>query len=288
MWKNLLNSFRNSRSKVAHHEHSNTQIEQLLADVLEVYGYDFTGYSRASLKRRINRLYSMDGFVGFSEFRFKIRSDASYFKRFLEEVTINVTEMFRDPSFYKYLKSELLPKLGTYPFIRIWIAGCSTGEEAYSIAIFLKELNLLHKALIYATDINSAVLENASQAMIPLSKIKLYTENYIAAGGTEQFSDYYTANYSLGKLNEEFKKKIIFSTHNLVTDNSFNEFQLIMCRNVIIYFDRPLQNTVFSLFDGSLEKFGYLALGTKETLEFSKVASNFERVGSEKIWKKIK
>ncbi len=268
-------------------EHSDEHLETLLGDILEVYGYDFTGYSRASLKRRIVRLYQLDHFVSFAEFRYKIRTEPGYFKRFLEEVTINVTEMFRDPSFYKTLRTEILPKLGTYPFIRIWVAGCSTGEEAYSIAIFLKELNLLHKSLIYATDINSAVLENAAQSMIPLSKIKLYTENYIAAGGSEQFSDYYAANYSLGKLKDELKSKIIFSTHNLVTDNSFNEFQLILCRNVIIYFDRPLQNTVFELFDNSLEKRGYLALGTKETLDFSSISKNYERLKGEKIWRKI-
>ena len=268
-------------------EHSDELIEILLSDVLEVYGYDFTGYSRASLKRRIHRLYEMDKFVSFAEYRYKIRTEPGYFKRFLEEITINVTEMFRDPAFYKTLRNEILPRLGTYPFIRIWVAGCSTGEEAYSVAIFLKELNLLHKSLIYATDINSEVVANASQAMIPLNKIKLYTENYIAAGGSEHFVDYYTANYSLGKLKDELKSKIIFSTHNLVTDNSFNEFQLILCRNVLIYFDRPLQNKVFELFNNSLEKFGYIALGTKETLDFSSVAKNFERLKGEKIWRKI-
>ena len=268
-------------------EYSDELIEILLSDVLEVYGYDFTGYSRASLKRRILRLYEMDKFVSFAEYRYKIRTEPGYFKRFLEEITINVTEMFRDPAFYKTLRTEILPRLGTYPFIRIWVAGCSTGEEAYSVAIFLKELNLLHKSLIYATDINSEVLATAGQAMIPLNKIKLYTENYIAAGGSEHFIDYYTANYSLGKLKDELKSKIIFSTHNLVTDNSFNEFQLILCRNVLIYFDRPLQNKVFELFNNSLEKFGYLALGTKETLEFSVVAKNFERLKGEKIWRKI-
>ena len=268
-------------------EHSDELIEILLSDVLEVYGYDFTGYSRASLKRRILRLYEMDKFVSFAEYRYKIRTEPGYFKRFLEEITINVTEMFRDPAFYKTLRNEILPRLGTYPFIRIWVAGCSTGEEAYSVAIFLKELNLLDKSLIYATDINSEVVANASQAMIPLNKIKLYTENYIAAGGSEHFIDYYTANYSLGKLKDELKSKIIFSTHNLVTDNSFNEFQLILCRNVLIYFDRPLQNKVFELFNNSLEKFGYIALGTKETLDFSSVAKNFERLKGEKIWRKI-
>jgi chemotaxis protein methyltransferase CheR len=150
------------------------------------------------------RLFQIDGFVSFAEFRYKIRTDAGYYKRFLEQITINVTEMFRDPEFYKVLRSDILPRLGTYPFIRIWIAGCSTGEEAYSVAICLKELNLLHKSLIYATDINSTVIENAAQAMMPMGKIKLYTENYIESGGTEHFSDYYTANYSLGKLQEEF------------------------------------------------------------------------------------
>ncbi len=268
-------------------EHADEHLEMLLSDVLEIYGYDFTGYSRASLKRRIVRLFELDRFVSFAEYRYKIRTEPAYFKRFLEQVTINVTEMFRDPVFYKTLRTEILPRLGTYPFIRIWIAGCSTGEEAYSVAIFLKELNLLNKSLIYATDINNTVLENASQAMIPMSKLQLYTENYIAAGGSENFSDYYSANYSLGKLDDELRSKIIFSSHNLVTDNSFNEFQLILCRNVIIYFDRPLQNKVFRLFDNSLEKFGYLALGTKESLDFSPTAKNFERLKGEKIWRKI-
>lgn len=262
-------------------------VDIILADALEVYGYDFTGYSRASLKRRIVRLYEMDKFVSFAEYRYRIRTDSNYFKRFLEEITINVTEMFRDPDFYRDLRTEILPKLGTYPFIRIWVAGCSTGEEAYSVAIILKELNLLHKSLIYATDINSSVLETASKAIISLNKLKLYTENYIEAGGAADFSDYYTASYSLGKLKDELKSKIIFSTHNLVTDNSFNEFQLILCRNVLIYFDRALQNQVFELFDGSLEKFGYLALGTKETINFSLVSDNYERIGAGKIWRKI-
>ena len=257
-------------------EYNDEHVDTLLSDVLEIYGYDFTGYSRASLKRRIVRLYELDSFVSFAEFRYKIRTDAGYYKRFLEQITINVTEMFRDPEFYKVLRSDILPRLGTYPFIRIWIAGCSTGEEAYSVAIFLKELNLLHKSLIYATDINSAVLENAAQALIPMSRIKLYTENYREAGGKEQFSDYYTANYSLGKLKEELKKKIIFSTHNLVTDNSFNEFQLILCRNVLIYFDRELQDRAFGLFHESLCRKCFLGLGSRETILFSQNTKYFD------------
>jgi chemotaxis protein methyltransferase CheR len=263
------------------------QIETLLSDALEVYGYDFTGYSKASLKRRILRLYALDNFVSFAEFRYKIKTEPGYFKRFLQQVTINVTEMFRDPDFYKTLRKEVLPKLGTYPFIRLWVAGCSTGEEAFSISIILKELDLLKKSLIYATDINSAVLEKAAQAIIPLSKMKQYSENYIASGGTENFSDYYSANYSLAKLHDDVKSKIIFSTHNLASENSFNEFQLILCRNVLIYFDRQLQAKIFELFDNSLENLGYLGLGSKESLDFSVLSKKYKKINGQKIWRKI-
>ncbi len=262
------------------------QVELLLVDVLEQYGYDFTGYSRASLKRRLLRLFALDKQVSFAEFRYKIANDSSYFKRLVEQITVNVTEMFRDPAFYKMLRNTVLPQMGTYPFIRIWLAGCSTGEEAYSMAILLKELNLLSKSLIYATDINPIVLEKAGQAMFPLSQMKQYSENYIASGGTKDFSSYYSANYSLAKFDEELKRKIIFSTHNLVSDHSFNEFQLILCRNVLIYFDRELQYSVLQLFDNSLEKLGYLALGTKETIDFSPIAKNYKRLEQEKIWRK--
>ena len=262
------------------------QQETIINDVLELYGYDFNGYSRASLKRRLNRLYSLDKQVSFAEFRYKINNDPIYFKRFVEQITVNVTEMFRDPSFYRTLRDKVLPSLGTYPFIRIWLAGCSTGEEAYSIAIVLQELNLLKKALIYATDINPTVLEKAAQGMFPLSQMKQYSENYIESGGIRDFSSYYSANYSLAKFNSELKDKMIFSTHNLVSDHSFNEFQLILCRNVLIYFDRDLQYKVLQLFDGSLEKLGYLALGTKETTDFSPIGKRYGRLGTDKIWKK--
>ncbi|WP_214227308.1 protein-glutamate O-methyltransferase CheR [Pedobacter sp. B4-66] len=262
-------------------------VEILLSDLLEQYGYDFTGYSKASLKRRIARLYSLDRAVSFAEFRYKINNDSLYFKRFVEQITVNVTEMFRDPSFFKTLRDVVLPKLGTYPFIRIWLAGCSTGEEAYSISIILKELNLLHKSLIYATDLNPIVLEKAAQGMFGMNSMKQYSENYILSGGLKDFSSYYTANYSLAKFDDELKSKIIFSTHNLVSDYSFNEFQLILCRNVLIYFDRELQQKVLNLFDESLEELGYLALGSKETINFSGITDKYKRLDSEKIWRKI-
>ena len=268
-------------------ENSDEEIETLLSDALEIYGYDFTGYSPASLKRRILRLYTLDKLVSFAEFRYRIRSEPGYFRRFLEQITINVTEMFRDPGFYKTIRNRVLPALGTYPFIRVWIAGCSTGEEAYSIAIILKELNLLGKSLIYATDINAAVLEKASHAIFPINRMQQYSENYNAAGGTENFSDYYSANYSLAKLDDSLKSKIIFSTHNLVSENSFNEFQLILCRNVLIYFDRDLQGKVLELFNNSLDNLGYICLGSKETLDFSSLSKKYKRLDNEKIWRKI-
>lgn len=266
---------------------SDEQVEILISDVLEQYGYDFTGYSRASLKRRLLRLYGLDKQVSFAEFRYRINNDPIYFKHFVEQITVNVTEMFRDPGFYKALREKVLPNLGTYPFIRVWLAGCSTGEEAYSMAIVLKELNLLNKSLIYATDLNPTVLEKAAQGMFPLSQMKQYSENYIASGGTKDFSSYYSANYTLAKFDNDLKAKMIFSTHNLVSDHSFNEFQLILCRNVLIYFDRDLQFKVLQLFDNSLDKLGYLALGTKETTDFSPISKRYKRLETEKIWRKI-
>ena len=263
------------------------QIELLLNDVWELYGYDFTHYSKASIKRRLNRIYIIDRFPSFAEFRYRIKKDAEYIKRFVEEITVNVTEMFRDPLYYKDLREKVLPTLGTYPFIRIWIAGCSTGEEAYSIAILLKEINLYHKAIIYATDINRDVLAKANEGIFKLSEMKTYSENYILTGGTSEFSKYYSANYDHVKFNDDLKTKIIFSHHNLVSDFSFNSFQLIICRNVLIYFDKVLQAKVLNLFNDSLENLGYLALGSKETIQLSDIGHLFKPLESEKIWRKV-
>lgn len=262
-------------------------VEVLVNDLFEVYGYDFTDYSRASLKRRINRLFTLDRFMSFAEFRYRLKFDSDYLKRFIEQITVTVTEMFRDPLFYKALREHVLPVLGTYPFIRIWHAGCSTGEEVYSMAILLKEANLFHKSLLYATDINPEVLERARKGIFPLSQMKQYSENYILSGGIKDFSDYYTASYDKVIFDESLSKKMIFSTHNLVSDRSFNQFQLILCRNVLIYFDKDLQSRVFDLFEESLENLGYLALGSKETLRFSNISQRFKQVNKEKIWRKI-
>lgn len=263
-------------------------IELLINDVFELYGYDFTDYSRASLRRRISRLYTLDKFPSFAELRYRVRNDPHYLKRFVEEITVNVTEMFRDPGFYQELRTEILPKLGTHPYIRIWHAGCSTGEEVYSLAILLKEANLLHKSILYATDLNPDVLEKARAGIFPIAYMKQYSENYMAAGGREDFSSYYSANYDGVKFDESLSKQMVFSAHNLVSDSSFNEFHLIMCRNVLIYFDKDLQDRVFELFDRSLGMLSYLALGSKETIKFSAIHNSYKQIGKEKIWRKIK
>jgi len=262
-------------------------ITALLTLLFEQYGYDFLGYSRASEKRRIIRLLSADKFNGLPAMMQRIRLDGDYARRFIEEITVNVTEMFRDASFYQCLRNTILPVLNTYPMIRIWHAGCSTGEEVYSMAILLEEENLYHKSLLYATDINQGVIEKARKGIFPISQMKLYSGNYMAAGGKEAFSKYYTANYGHARFDEKLKEKIIFATHNLAADKSFNEFQLIICRNVMIYFDKDLQETVLKLFDDSLDSLGFLALGARETIRFSSIAPRFRQIDKERIWRKM-
>ncbi len=263
------------------------QMNLLLSDINEIYGYDFNEYAKASLKRRINRLFTLDRFPNFAEFRYKVSTSPEYFNRFIEQVTVNVTEMFRDPDFYLTLRKEVLPVLSTYPFIRIWHAGCSTGEEVYSMAILLRETNLLHKPILYATDINPKVIQQASGGIFPLMHMKQYSENYIQSGGQYDFSSYYTAGNNKVIFDQTFKKHMVFSTHNLAAESSFNEFQLIICRNVLIYFDKDLQTKVFNLFDESLEKLGFLALGSKESIRMSPANGKFRQVATEKIWRKM-
>ena len=258
-----------------------------MQDILEDYGYDFSAYAKASLRRRIERLMALDKFLSFAEFRYRIKADADYLSRFVEQITVNVTEMFRDPGFYKALRTKVLPILATYPHIRIWHAGCATGEEVYSMAILLKEEGLLDKTLLYATDINPEVLETARKGIYKLNTMKQYSGNYIASGGKSDFSDYYTAHYDHAQLDTSLIRRAIFSTHNLVSDSSFNEFQLILCRNVLIYFEKELQDKVCRLFDASLDHLGYLALGAKETLRFTDIARNYTQLEGEKIWRRM-
>ena len=264
-------------------------IELLLHKIANRYGYDFSDYARASLHRRIDLFYTKNKQPSFALMSERLMQDPVFFMSFVEQITVNVTEMFRDAGFYKMLREHVLPVLATYPFIRIWHAGCSTGEEVYSIAILLKEANLLHKSILYATDINQAVLAKAKTGIFPIATMQQNSENYIRSGGREEFSKYYHASYNHVKFDSALSEKMIFSTHNLVADASFNEFQLILCRNVLIYFNRELQAKVLQLFDRSLESLGFLALGSKESIKFSPIAGYYKQVlYNEKVWRKNK
>ena len=264
-----------------------SEITSLLTKAAGYYGYDFTGYAAASIRRRVEAFYIKGRHNSFNEMQERLLSDRSYFMHFAEEITVNVTEMFRDPLFFKNLRENILPVLATYPFIRIWHAGCSTGEEVYSMAILLRETNLLHKSILYATDINQSVLEKAKTGIFPVSAMQQNSDNYIKSGGTNDFSNYYHSNYNAVKFDSSLSERMIFSNHNLTSDESFNEFQLILCRNVLIYFTRELQARVTTLFDKSLDSLGYLALGSKESLRFSPIASHYKQEDNkEKIWRK--
>lgn len=263
-----------------------TEINVLTKNIFEKYGYDFSEYSNASFKRRLIKIMYNYKMATLQELQHKVLNEAQFFNTFLNEVTVNVTEMFRNPEFYKALKKVVIPELSTYPLIRIWIAGCSTGEEVYSLAILLKEAGLLERSLIYATDINQEVLKNVKAGIFPMHAMKEYTENYINSGGLFDFSDYYVAKYDKALFNEKFKKHLVISPHNLAVDKSFNEFNLILCRNVMIYFNTALHKRVIKLLYDSLSPHGFLALGAKENLSSSQ-NPNFEFI-KQKIWRKIK
>lgn len=264
-------------------------IADLTKAIYKKYGYDFSEYSEASFKRRINKVMMLFKFSNVAELINKILNDELFFNTFLEEITVNITEMFRDPTFYKALRREVIPQLSTYPLIRIWHAGCSTGEEVYSMAILLKEAGLLEKSLLYATDINQQVLEKATSSKFSIDLMKEYERNYIAAGGLFNFSDYYRIEHGKAIFHDEFRNRMVFSPHNLAIDQSFNEFNLIMCRNVLIYFNRNLQKRAIKLFSDSLPPLGFLALGSKESIGISDLETNFEEINKEqRIWMKKK
>ena len=265
----------------------NIEIELILKAVFIKYGYDFRNYSKAHVKRRLlNRLVASN-LKSISEMQHKVLREPEFFEIMLRDLSINVTEMFRDPSFYKALRKEVIPVLKTYPFIKIWHAGCSTGEEVYSFAVLLKEEGLYDRAQIYATDFNHDVLDIAKKGIYPIDRIKEFTANYQAAGGMQSFSDYYMANYNSVIFDQSLKKNLVFAEHNLVTDSAFAEVNLVICRNVLIYFNKDLQNRVIDLFYDSLNNGGYLALGSKETIQFTSKADKFETINAkEKLYKK--
>lgn len=265
------------------------EIELLLEGIYQHYGFDFRSYAYASIRRRLWKRIEAEGLSTISALQDRVLHEPDMMERLLLDLSINVTAMFRDPGFYKIFRQQVVPTLRTYPFIRIWHAGCATGEEVYSMAILLEEEGLYERSRIYATDINEVVLQKAKSGIFPIDRMQEYTENYIAAGGKRAFSDYYIAKYDGALFAPTLTKNVVFSQHNLVTDRSFSEFNVILCRNVLIYFDKTLQARVLTLFYDSLAMFGVLALGSKESLRFSPYEECYEQInGPEKIYRKVR
>jgi chemotaxis protein methyltransferase CheR len=264
------------------------EIKLLLEGVYLHYGYDFREYAPASLKRRIWDVVRSEKVRSISRLQDKVLHDPACFERFVVALTVNVTAMFRDPSFYHAFRTKVVPLLRTYPFIRVWHAGCSTGEEVYSTAIVLTEEGIYDRCRIYATDLNEAVLRKAKAGIYPLQFMQGYINNYVKAGGKNSFSEYYTANYDSAIFRSSLRENVVFSQHNLVTDSSFNEFNVILCRNVLIYFNQSLQDRVHTLLHESLGMFGVLGLGHKETISYTPHEKRYEALEEgEKLYRRI-
>ncbi len=264
------------------------ELSLLLEGVYRLSGHDFRQYTAATIRRRVQHAVAVEGLVTISELQNRVLHDPAAMTRLRETLSINVTEMFRDPSFFRALREQVLPVLRTHPFIRVWHAGCSTGEEVYSLAILLHEAGLLDRARLYATDMHAPALQAARQGIYPLEKIAAYERNYREAGGTANFSEYFTTQYDHALVRADLRQNIIWGQHNLATDSSFNEFHLILCRNVLIYFTKPLQEQVKALLWHSLVPFGVLGLGLHESMEFSEHAPRFETLNlSDKLYRRI-
>ncbi len=265
----------------------NFEIQLLLEAIYQKYSYDFRGYSMPSVKRRVNSALSQFGLKTITSLQERVLHDASFFTELIQYLTIPTSEMFRDPSFFKKFREEVVPILETYPSLKIWIAGCSTGEEIYSYAIILQEADLLKRTTIYATDINPKSLKKAEQGFFPIDKIKEYTVNYRKSGGQRELSDYMITDSNSALFDRRLKENVVFADHSLATDSVFSEMQMVSCRNVLIYFDRELQNRALCLFKDSLVRRGFLGLGSKESLRFSDSDLYFDTFSpEEKIYRK--
>ncbi|MGZ2371165.1 CheR family methyltransferase [Ancylomarina sp. YFZ004] len=275
------------QDKLDKFENIDIEIPLILEAIYQKYGYDFRRYSRSHIKRRLVHRLAISNLESISQMQDKLMRSKDFFIELLEDLSINVTEMFRDPDFYASFREHVIPNLKTYPFIKIWHAGCSTGEEVYSFAILLREEGILDRCQIYATDFNRKVLEVAKQGIYPIRNIDQYERNYVKSGGKSKLSNFYTMKYGSIKLDQSLVKKVVFADHNLVTDSVFAEVNLIICRNVLIYFNRDLQNKVINLFHESLSSSGHLCLGSKESLKFTSKESCFSDVDDkQKIYKK--
>jgi chemotaxis protein methyltransferase CheR len=254
------------------------EIRLLLEGMQQVYGYDFRDYADASIKRRLSQWLAESPFDTFSAAQARLLREPELFMSLLQGITVNVTEMFRDPTFFKAIREQVIPFLKTYPFVKIWHAGCASGEEAYSMAILLNEEGMAGRFRMYATDIDEAVLQKAAEGVMPMAEMQKFTRNYQKSGGMASFADYYTARYDRAILSASLKKDIVFAPHNLATDAEFGEMNMVLCRNVMIYFKPALKERCLSLFDNSLLPGGFLCLGLKESLERKKIGERYEEL----------
>jgi chemotaxis protein methyltransferase CheR len=264
------------------------ELDLLLEAIFRLYGYDFRDYARTSIRRRVANIMRAEKVTTISGLQDRVLHDRECWERFLRGISVSVSAMFRDPAFFRTFRSHAAPLLRTYPFIRIWQAGCSLGEEAYSLAILLEEEGLYERSLIYATDINETTLRQAREGIYPAEVMQKYTQNYLQSGGQRSFSEYYTARYDFAILRPSLQRNIVFSQHNLVSDGPFNEFNVIMCRNVMIYFNQPLQRRTHALFHSSMSMFGILGLGARESLRFMPQERMYEQLTpGEKLYRRI-
>ena len=264
------------------------EIDLLLEGLFRQYGFDFRDYARSSLRRRVRAAVAAEDVTTVSALQDRMLHDTACLQRLLLGLSVHVSAMFRDPRFFLTFRSQAVPFLRTYPFIRIWQAGCSTGEEVYSLAILLQEERLYDRCRIYATDMNESVLQRARDGIYSLELMQRYTANYLAAGGTREFSSYYTAAYEHVMFRPSLRERVVFSQHNLASDGPFNEFNVILCRNVMIYFTRPLQDRVHELFARSLAMFGLLGLGSHESIRFASSEHRYEPLKpGEKLFRRV-
>jgi chemotaxis protein methyltransferase CheR len=262
-------------------------IDLLLEAVYRSYGYDFRSYARASVERRIRQFLSKAGCATVSELIPKVLQDRDLFSRLVRNFSISVTELFRDPFVYRAIREKVVPLLRTWPHFKVWLAGCATGEEAYSLAIVLKEEGVYNRAILYATDFNDEALAQARYGIYENTRLQEATRNYQQAGGKASFSDYYHARYNAAALDSSLKERIVFSGHNLTSDHMFGEMHLVLCRNVLIYFNCELQYRALGLFTESLVHGGFLCLGTKEDLRFTDIRQQYQVVDDKaRIYKK--
>jgi chemotaxis protein methyltransferase CheR len=264
------------------------ELKLLIEGIYHLYHHDFRDYSQASLRRRLKGALPHFECETLSQLQDRVLREPELFRALLDHLTVQVSEMFRDPSYFRAVREQVVPLLRTYPSLRVWVAGCSAGEEAYSLAILLREEGLLQKSLIYATDINPRMLERAEAGIYSIDRIAGFTVRHRESGAKSSLSDYYTAAYGGAIFDKSLREHIVFSDHSLATDSVFAEVQFVSCRNVLIYFDRPLQDRAVGLFRDSLCRHGFLGLGSKESLRFSGQAAFFlPFVQQERIYQRV-